>query len=107
MGAVLPEYCGVNAKGAVRKNRPLVKLQSRLESLNVLCLPALGALDDIELNALAFLERTEAVRLDGGVMNEYVVTILTADESETLGIVKPLNCSLFHCVVCSFEAMYR
>ncbi len=94
-------------RGRLVENRPLVKLQSRLESLNVLCLPALGAFDDIELDALAFLERTESVRLDGGVMDEYVVAILTADESEALGIVKPLHCSLFHCVVCSFEAMYR
>jgi hypothetical protein len=30
------------------------------------------------------------------VMDEYVLAILTADEAKTLGVVKPLHCSLFH-----------
>jgi hypothetical protein len=30
------------------------------------------------------------------VMDEYVLTVLTADEAKTLRIVEPLNCSLFH-----------
>jgi hypothetical protein len=29
-------------------------------------------------------------------MYEYILAILTADEAVTLGIVKPLDCSLFH-----------
>jgi hypothetical protein len=69
-----------------------------LHNLNVLCLPALGAFDDIELNALAFLKRTEAVALDGGVMNEHVIPVCAAQKAETLSIVKPLHCSLFHCL---------
>jgi hypothetical protein len=77
-------------------NRPFGLLQDQLESLNVLSLPALGSLDDVELNALTFLERTEAVALDGGVMHEDVVAIFAADKSEALGIVKPFYCSLFH-----------
>ena len=77
-------------------NRPFGLLQDQLESLNVLSLPALGSLDHVELNALTFLKRTEAVALDGRVMHENVVAILTADKSEALGIVKPFYCSLFH-----------
>jgi hypothetical protein len=31
-------------------------------------------------------------------MYEYILTILTADESIALGVVKPLHCSCFHVV---------
>jgi hypothetical protein len=67
-----------------------------LDYLHVLCLPALGALGDVELNALAFLKRTEAVRLDGGVMDEDVLAVFAAQKSKSLGVIKPLNCALFH-----------
>jgi hypothetical protein len=30
------------------------------------------------------------------VVNENIFSALAADESETLGVVKPLHCSLFH-----------
>jgi hypothetical protein len=65
--------------------------------LNVLCLPAFGAFDNVELYALAFLERTETVALDCGVMDEYVVSAAAADEAESFCVVKPLYGSLFHC----------
>ena len=68
----------------------------KLENLNPLCLEALGSLDYLELNLLTFLEAAEAVALDRGVMNENVLTALTADESKTLGVVEPLNDALFH-----------
>jgi hypothetical protein len=29
-------------------------------------------------------------------VHEYIFPVLTADEAETLGVVKPLHCSLFH-----------
>ena len=67
-----------------------------LEDLNALGLETLGSTDDVEGDLLAFLQRTEAVCLDGGVMNENVLTALTADESKTLGVVEPLNNALFH-----------
>ena len=69
-----------------------------LDSLNVLGLPALGAFGHGELDLLAFLQRTEAVRLDGGVMDEHVLAVLTAQKSKTLGVIKPLDCACFHCV---------
>ena len=74
-----------------------------LDSLNVLRLPALGALDDIELNGLTFLQAAETARLDGRVVNENVFAVLTADKAVALRVIEPLNCSLFQCVTCSFE----
>jgi hypothetical protein len=97
--AVAPGKMVANTKGALF-GRPLIQfsraLQSGLQRLNVLCLPALWALYDIELNLLAFLKAAETVRLDGGEVNENVFTILAADEPVTLGVVKPLYCSCFH-----------
>jgi transposase len=67
-----------------------------LDGLNVLSLPALGALGHVELDLLAFLQRTETVRLDGGVMNEDVLAVFTAQKSKTLGVIEPLDCACFH-----------
>src|SRR5208283_4234781 len=61
-----------------------------LENLNVLCLPALGPTLDVEAHCLAFLQRTETVRLDGREVHEYVFAILTRNKAKSLGIVKPL-----------------
>jgi len=76
--------------------------KTELQSLNVLCLPALGSLDDVELDGLTFLEAAEALILNGGVVNEHIFAVLTADKTVTLGVIEPLNCSLFHCVARSF-----
>jgi hypothetical protein len=73
-----------------------VEKRPELDGLDVLCLPALGAFGDVKLNALTFLKRAETARLDGGVVNEYILTIFAAQKSKTLGVIKPLNCSLFH-----------
>ena len=69
-----------------------------LDRLYVLSLPALGALGHVELDLLAFLKRTEAVCLDGGVMDEDVLAVFTAQKSKSLGVIKPLDCACFHCV---------
>ena len=70
-----------------------------LDRLYVLCLPALGPLGHVELDLLAFLKRTEAVCLDGGVMDEDVLAVFTAQKSKSLGVIKPLDCACFHCVM--------
>ena len=67
-----------------------------LDAFDVLCLPALRALHDVELNLLTFLQAAKAVCLDGGEVNENVLAILAADKAIALGIVKPLYCSCFH-----------
>src|SRR5438270_5865204 len=87
---------------------PLFEMSfSGLKCLDVLCLPALGAFDHIELDLLTFLQAPESARLDGGEMHEYILAILTADETIALGIVKPLHCSCFHCVAISFVLIWR
>src|SRR4249920_3244879 len=67
-----------------------------LDSLHVLGLPALGAFDHIELNLLTLLQAAESTRLNRGEVYEYILTILAADETITLGVVEPLYCSCFH-----------
>jgi len=52
---------------------------------------ALGALDDVELNALAFSEGAETAALDRRVVNEAVLlTALWGDETKALRVVEPL-----------------
>jgi len=67
-----------------------------LDAFDVLCLPALGAFYDVELNLLTFLQAAKPVCLDGGEVHEYIFAILAADKTIALGIVKPLYCSCFH-----------
>src|ERR1700742_4013635 len=81
---------------ATPSSRPSCVSKRRLDSADVLRLPALGALHDVELHGLAFLQRAEAVALDGAEMHENVIARAAAQKAETLGIVEPLNCSLFH-----------
>ena len=71
-----------------------------LQRPDVLGLEALGALRHLKLHALPFLQAAETARLDRGEVHENILTALAADESVTLGIVKPLYCSLFH-ILCS------
>src|SRR5581483_2385729 len=89
-------------KGRLGQPPFVANFWSGLQSLNVLRLPALRALDDIKLNLLTFLQAAEAIRLDGGEVYEYILPILTADKAIALGVVKPLHCSCFHCVAISF-----
>src|SRR5579871_962945 len=80
--------------------RPFLKnlAFSGLERLNVLCLPALGSLDDIELHGLAFLEAAEAVGLDGREVHEHILATLPGDKAIAFCVIEPLHCTLFHCV---------
>jgi enhancing lycopene biosynthesis protein 2 len=45
---------------------------------------------------LTFLQAAKAVCLDGGEVHENVLTILAADKTIALGVIKPLYCSCFH-----------
>jgi len=106
MAAVKAKLQPVMGSLSVRKKsgqigRPF-ELQARdLQELYVLCLPALGPFDYVELDSLAFLQAAEAVRLDRRIVNKYVLAILTADEAVALRVIEPLNCSLFHGDACS------
>jgi hypothetical protein len=83
-----------------------VILKSGLERLNVGSLQALGAADNLEFNGLTLIERAIAVRLNGGEMDENVLTRLALDETKTLAGVKPLHCSLFfhRCVSFNYKS---
>ena len=74
----------------------IVACEAVLDALDVLCLPALGAFDHVELNLLSFLQAAESAGLNGGEMYEYIFTVLAADETIALGVIKPLHCSCFH-----------
>src|SRR5438105_10838816 len=78
------------------EGRLCVELQKTLHRSDVLCLPALGSLDDIELDGLALFQAAKALVLNGGVMHEDILAILPADETVPFGVVEPLHCSLFH-----------
>jgi len=69
---------------------------SGLHRLDVLGLPALRTLDYVELHLLAFLQAAESAGLNRGEVYEYILAVLAADKSITLGVVKPLYCSCFH-----------
>src|SRR3954452_1375734 len=53
----------------------------------------LGALHDVELHGLALGEGLEALRLDGGEVDEQVPATLVFNEAEALGVVEPLHFS--------------
>src|SRR5271169_935965 len=78
-----------------------------LDRLNVLCLETLGAAHDVELNALCFLKAAEAIGVDRREVNEDVfVVAIASDESKALGVVEPLDNTLFH-DWCSFSVLIR
>src|SRR5438874_6312835 len=80
-----------------------------LERSDVFCLEAFRPLGDVELDRLTFLQAAKTACLNGRKMHENIVAGLAADKAEALGIVKPLHCSLFHCVSCfyCFEVLLR
>jgi hypothetical protein len=65
-------------------------------------LQTLGSAYDLEFYGLALVERAVAIRLNGGEMDENVLSGLALDESEALTRVKPLYSSLF-LTQCSFS----
>jgi hypothetical protein len=64
------------------------------------------ALHDVKLDLIAFLKAFVSLRLYGAVVNENIGPVILADESETFGVVKPLDCSFntsrFHAFYVSF-----
>lgn len=97
------QAAGLAAMKTKRRNpekSPLLKFAG-LECLHVFGLPTLGALGDVELHRLAFLQALETARLDSGEMHENVFAILAADKAVAFGVIEPLYCSLFHKCVCT------
>jgi hypothetical protein len=67
-----------------------------LDSLYVLGLPPFRALDYVEADLLTFLQAAESIALNCREVYKHVLAVLAADETITLGVVKPLYCSCFH-----------
>src|SRR5687767_12787930 len=67
-----------------------------LDLPDVGCLQTLRAAGHFELNPVTLGEALEAVRLDGGVVDEHVFATLLRDEPVALGVVEPLHLSLCH-----------
>ena len=64
------------------------------DRVDLLRLRTLGALTNLELDALVLIESLEAVRLDGRVVNEDVlVSAVNLDEAVALFLVEPLHCA--------------
>jgi len=64
-----------------------------LEANNRIRLGPLLALNDIELDLVAFLERFVSIQLNCGVVNEYIRPVFASDESVALGVIEPLDLS--------------
>ena len=71
--------------------------RGRLDQRDPSSLGALGALADLELNALVLVEGLEAAGLDLGVVNEDItIGVIRGNEAEALFSVEPLHGSLCH-----------
>src|SRR5436190_23975371 len=58
---------------------------------NVAGLRALGTVNDLELDCLAFLERSESIPLNRRVVHKNVTSSVAFDEPITLRVVEPLD----------------
>jgi hypothetical protein len=63
----------------------------RLGERHVRGLQTLGALLDVELDRGALSQAAEAIALNRGKMDEDVLSALSGDEAEALGVVEPLH----------------
>src|SRR5213594_47071 len=75
--------------------RPFFTIAAQLLDRAYVCrLGAFLPLRHVELDTLPFGERAEALSLNGGVVDEDVVSILARDEAEALLVAEPLDGSL-------------
>src|SRR5439155_13564101 len=84
------------------RTRPLACSELLLDRTDVRRLGALLALCDVELDGLTLGQRAVALAEDPGVVDEYVVPVLTGDKAEAFLVAEPLNgsaqwCSSFLC----------
>jgi len=70
-----------------------------LQRLHVGCLPSLGALYNVELHGLTFLQTLEATRVNRRIVNKYIFAVLARNKPEALRVIEPLHSTLFHWIV--------
>ena len=66
-----------------------------LEASDVRCLETLRSLGDFEFNGLTLVQRLVAIGQNRREVNENIFAGLALNESESLGSIEPLYCSLF------------
>ena len=49
--------------------------------------------NDVKFDFVALFQGFVSVHLNGRVVDEHIRTVFTADESETFGVVEPLDCA--------------
>jgi hypothetical protein len=78
-----------------------------LELLDALSLEAFGAFSDGKLHRFAFVERTVSFGLDGGVMDENIISGSALDKTITFRVVEPLHYTLFSIHIVSVFLFFR
>jgi hypothetical protein len=67
------------------------------EAHNLVGLGALCALDNVKLDLVPFFEALIAFALDGTVMNKDISSVVTSEETVSLCIVEPFDCTFVMC----------
>lgn len=62
---------------------------------NVGCVQAFWPLLALEIDCIAFIQRFEAILLNGGEVDKYILTRGTLNKSITFGTIKPFNYTTF------------
>jgi len=63
---------------------------------NIRCLWALRTLGNFELYLIAFIEGFESIPLNGGEVNEDIISIFSGNESKALFLIKPFHTTFSH-----------
>lgn len=72
-------------------------LQTELLSFDINGLQTLGSFFDVKIDSLAFSQGLETVTVDCGEMDEDILTTVSGrNETKTLGLVKPFDCTCSH-----------
>ena len=66
---------------------------------NILSSRAFRAVNNIKFYSGALGKRFESLRLDCGMMDEYVLAAVLLNKTKTLRIIKPFNCTFCHLVL--------
>jgi hypothetical protein len=63
---------------------------------NVCCLQSFRTLRNLELYLIAFVKGLEAVPLNGGEVNEDIISVVSGNEPKTLLLIKPFYSTFGH-----------
>jgi len=78
--------------------RLFIDEKTLLDLDDVLGLEAFISAGDLEFNAVPLVQRFVSLALNGRMVHKYVLTTVLGDETKTLLVLKPLHCSLSHCM---------